>query len=304
MDWQNANANAPVTWASRHTLASANITDGDGVAIEDMVALANEVKADAWFIIPWNADVTYVENFASFVKANLAPDLKVYIELSNEVWNGSFPVASQAQREGVQRRLSSTAYQSQLYRYAERMTEVMKIWTKEFGVEGASRLVRVAAMQHVNPWTSENVLGFRDTAKYIDALATAPYFGHDLMNAGQTSDLDILFQRLNKDLEKTMSDAARNREIASKYGKRYIAYEAGQHISIGGNTSLLEKISRDEQMYRLYKKFLMEWRSNFGDTIMMYTSAIPIGSTAFGLTEYDTQPVSEAPKLRAVIDSR
>ena len=44
-------------------------SDDDGVALEYMIALCNELEADPWFCIPHTATDEYVREFAKQVKA-------------------------------------------------------------------------------------------------------------------------------------------------------------------------------------------------------------------------------------------
>jgi Secretion system C-terminal sorting domain len=60
---------------------------------EIIVALANETNKDLWICVPLKADDNYVQQLANLIKngANgypgLNPNLKLYIEYSNELWN-------------------------------------------------------------------------------------------------------------------------------------------------------------------------------------------------------------------------
>jgi hypothetical protein len=56
-----------------------------------MVILSNYLSANSWFCIPIEASDDYVRKFAGYLKNNLRADLKIYVELSNEVWNSLFP---------------------------------------------------------------------------------------------------------------------------------------------------------------------------------------------------------------------
>ena len=177
MEWQNANANPAGRWGKR-TSDKAMIHSGeDGVALEHMMELVRETGADPWFTIPWNADEEYVRNFAKHVRANLPRERKVYVELGNEIWNDSFPAGIQARREGLAMGLSTNAYEAQLRRYAQKSAWMLRIWTRAFA-DRPSQLVRVVSSQNVSTWPSETILSYRDTAKFVDALAVAPYFGH------------------------------------------------------------------------------------------------------------------------------
>lgn len=302
MDWQNSNANLPVSWATRHTPRSIGIRSGDGASIEDMVALAKQVGADPWFTIPWNGDAEYVARFAKLVHDTLPAGRKVYVELGNEVWNYGFRVAHQALEESDARRIAPDRNVGRTYRYAQRMTEVMEIWEKAFADDPA-RLVRVAATQHRSSRLADLILGYGQTARHVDALATAPYFGFELAKEGAGADLDATFARLGQLLDATIDKAEQHKAVARKYGKRYIAYEAGQHIVLKDDLALAAKIQRDPRMYDLYKRYIASWRSRIGDVLALYSSTGAINRYgAWGLAERPGQPAAEAPKLRAVAE--
>ena len=52
--------------------------------------LANAVSADAWMNVPVMADDNYITRMATLVHSQLGESQKIYVELSNEVWNSSF----------------------------------------------------------------------------------------------------------------------------------------------------------------------------------------------------------------------
>ena len=55
-----------------------------GMPLEYMVQLANHVGAAPWFTLNHMADDDFHRQFAQQVKATLRPDVKVYVEWSNE----------------------------------------------------------------------------------------------------------------------------------------------------------------------------------------------------------------------------
>jgi hypothetical protein len=178
----------------------------------------------------------------------------------------------------------------------------MKIWEQVFA-DNPRRLVRVISTQHVNTSAAKQVLAYRDTAAHIDALATAPYFGYDLMKEGQTTDLKEIFSRLNERVDQTIDIAYANRAVAAKYGKRYIAYEAGQHVVMPQNVPLSMLVQRDPRMYDVYRHYISAWRQKIGDTLTLFSNVGPISNFGgWGLAEYSGQPISETPKLRAVME--
>jgi len=300
MDWQDTNLNAPVTWATRHLPSGIDNIKGDGVAVEDLIALTKETGAEPWFNMPWNADDDYYEHFARMVHDNLPADRTVYVELGNELWNHAFKAAGQAQQEGQAASLSSNANAAGLMRYAQRLGHVLDIWKKVYA-DRPGKLVRVASCQN-GDWCVKTVLGFGDTARHVDAVATAPYFGAKLNNTVFISP-DDLFAALDPEIERTLTNALAAKAVATQYGKRYITYEAGQHL-IFKDLDFEAKIERDPRMYDAYTKYIDFWRTRIGDLMTFYASVGSISRFgAWGLVEYVGQPMSETPKMRAVRDA-
>jgi len=195
--------------------------------------------------------------------------------------------------------LSGDGNKAGLLRYAQRLAHVMDIWKKVYA-DRPGKLVRVATCQN-GDWCAKTVLGYEDTARHVDAMATAPYFGARL-NSQTFASPDDMFAVLDGEIDRTLGFAMQVKAVAAQYGKRYIAYEGGQHL-IFKDLAFEQKIERDPRMYDAYKKYLDFWRAQIGDTIMLYNSSGSIGRYgAWGLVEYVGQPLSEAPKMRAVQD--
>lgn len=296
LDWQFTNLNRPIQWSQRQPGNAFVMQPNDGIAIERMVELANQANADPWFLMPWNADEEYVTKFAQYVHDNLRPDRKVYVELSNEVWNGGFEVWKQAEQEARTLGLGSGT-DGAARRYAQKSAWALKIWTQVFA-DRPSSLVRVVTTQNGSN-QGELILNFGDTGQYVDALSTAPYFGWDISGVPDGSPpeayLDVMGQRMGADIER----AKFVKGIADRYGKRYITYEGGQHL-MHWNVDFLGPIQRHPRMYDLYLRYLTELHDMSGDLVTLYNSTHPISQYgSWGLREYQGQSVSQAPKLRA-----
>ncbi|WP_126172159.1 hypothetical protein [Altericroceibacterium xinjiangense] len=299
LDWQRINDNAAVRWSTRTLPESGSQAGPAGASIEDMVDLANALDADPWFQIPYRADDTYIRKFAHLVHERIDPARTVYVELGNEVWNDMFAAAQQAEREGLSLGLGDgDPTRAQMIRYADKHAHAMRIWTEAFA-DRPQRLVRVAASQNAWPDLAEIVLGHEDTAAWTDALATAPYLWLDL-NGYEVRDVDRVFAAMPGALDETFAFAARNRAIAARYGKRYIAYEGGQHL-VTPDLALARALQRDPRMEEVYARYLGRWEDQVGDTLTLYASTAPIADYgSWGLREYAGQPENETPKLRAV----
>ncbi len=289
-----------LTWAMRKTVSNSSAQTDDGMPVEDLVALANEAQVSPWFTLPWQADDDYQRRFAQYVHAHLDPKLIAHVELGNEVWNDVFWAQyARFSTEAVARKLAAEPYEAVFKRYAQRLTEVMKIWTAVYKDRPKS-LVRIAATQQVYIDSSKFVLGFEDTAKWVDALATAPYFAFDKNKYPVDSGLDNIFKGIDESIDIVLDQTTRHRAIADQYGVRYITYEAGQHIT-GLGDPLMKAINRDPRMERAYRRYIDGWRKRNGDlmTILQDVAGLD-GGSAWGLREWLDQPLELAPKARAV----
>lgn len=302
MKWNTAvENNTPITWAGRTKPGQAMIAGPDGVPLEYMIQLANETGTDPWFSIPWNADAEYVRKFAETVRDQLDPSRKAYVEVSNEVWNYLYKVTHQASEEAAAAGLSTNAHQGMLMRYAQKTGEVMDVWSSVFAGH-MDRIVRVAAIQ-TGAWNAEVVLGFGDTARKVDALASAPYF-NDNLNPGtitSASSLDQYFRTLGATISDHIKNAKDTKAVATRFGLRYVAYEAGQHITSPNDVPQLARIQKDPRMGTLYTAYLTQWKDQVGDLMVLFSNyggASQYGS--WGQKDYVGQPLNEAPKENAV----
>jgi hypothetical protein len=299
LDWQRTNDNLALEWRERALPLSSSQVTPAGVSIEDMVDLANLVSADPWFLIPYQADDGYIREFAELVHSRLDPRRKVYVELGNEVWNDMFDAARQAEREGLALGLGGgDPRHAQSARYADKLCRAMRIWSAVFADQPA-RLIRVAASHNADPDRSRIILAHGRTADCVDALATAPYIWLDLPDRGAV-DVDGIFARLPGKIDEALDAAQQNRAIAAQFGKRFIAYEGGQHL-VTPDMTLAYAIQRDRRMGEVYRAYLQQWHQRIGTELTLYASHGAIGEYgAWGLREYSDQPVTQTPKLAAV----
>jgi hypothetical protein len=310
MDWQRTNDSPIATWSDRAKPDDPRYSTDKGVPIEVMIELANLKKADPWFCIPHKADDEYVREFAKLVKKLLAPERKVYVEYSNEVWNFQFGQTKYAREQGLTRRLGDPDHARF---YSERSVEIFKIWEKEFG---KPKLVRVLASQNAVPWLSEQILGWKEAYKHCDALAVAPYFGHahgDPKNTEKVTRMSTaqLLDELEKEVDGENRDLIRKQaDVARKFRVKLIAYEGGQHLTGTGGaendktlTKLFHEANRHPRMYDVTRKHLRHWADAGGELYVLFAYvAAPSKWGSWGLLEYQDQPVAEAPKYRAFLD--
>lgn len=311
MDWMATNNSTIQTYDQRPKVDDATYTV-KGVPVEIMVDLANAMKADPWFTMPHLADDAYVEKFAEYVRDHLAPDRRVYIEYSNEVWNSIFQQSRYASEQGTKLGLSSDPFEAQLRFYSRRSVEIFRIWEKVFG--GTSRLVRVMASQAANYWVSETILGFEDAAKVTDALAIAPYVGGYAGDPAEESRIEamtpaaLIGELHERGLPEVRGWLEQQKKVADNFGVDLIAYEGGQHLvgvgSVVNNdriTELFRAVNRDPAMKDLYLAYLEQWKASGGGLFMHFVNtSTPSKWGNWGAFDYLNEPLASAPKADAL----
>jgi hypothetical protein len=310
MDWFSTNNSELARFDDRPELEDARYTV-IGAPLELAIDLANRLHAEPWITIPHLADDDYQRRFAAIVRDRLDPSLRVWVEYSNEVWNGMFAQARWAGERGASSNLSSNAFESQLRFYSERSVEVFRIWKQELG---RRRVVGVLATQAANPWSSEVVLDWQDANEIADALAIAPYFG---VNVGQDElarfsqmTPDQLFEHTRRsvmpEVYRWIDETA---AIARERDVPLVSYEGGQHFigMMGAENDerlnrLLDAINRDPRMGELYSEYLREWRSRGGGLFVHFNNCDQWSKWGrWGARESLRPADAEAPKYRALM---
>jgi len=301
MDWMKPNLTQRMKWSERTTPASFSQTSKQGASVEYMVALANQLKVDPWFTMPLEADDDYYRQFATYVRDNLRPGQKAYVEVSNELWNTMFAQSKMAIAEG--KRLYPTVQwdweASSLY-YADRIRAVMAIWQDVFkGQRG--RIVRVYATQAGSRRNPTAALSHKDTVKFVDAMAIAPYFGPQRgMPRPGVDATEYVLTHGDEFIDHTIGKALVSKEMAKSFGLPLITYEGGPDY-VSFNRRLMDdfaKAEHDPRMYDIYMKFLQRWRNEVGGLYVAFDSI----NHRYGHMLYTGQPLSQAPKMRALVD--
>lgn len=95
MDFLRTNHSRLAHWADRPTQASPTYSAGGPV--EDLIDICNAVGSDLWLNVPHEADAGFRSRLAALVAGRLRPDLSLYVEYSNEIWNTQFRQSQQNQ---------------------------------------------------------------------------------------------------------------------------------------------------------------------------------------------------------------
>ncbi|AZV79236.1 hypothetical protein EBB79_16020 [Parasedimentitalea marina] len=212
MDWMVTNNSTHVGWENRPQMS--DYTWGrNGVPAEVMLALASQLGADPWFTMPHAGNDGYFQNFAQLAASRLSDEQKVYVEYSNEVWNGQFPQAQWAKDQAVARWGSDDLW---MQFYGGRAAEMAQIWSAVFGDRAPEQLVRILATQtgwlgleqqilQAPLWVAEHP-DRSAPARSFDAYAVTGYFGGIL---GYKERADVVRAWIADSTERAVEEARR-----------------------------------------------------------------------------------------------
>lgn len=280
-----------------------------GVPLELMVQLANRLQLDPWFCMPHKATDTYVRRFAAHVRDHLDPSLRAYVEHSNEVWNGIFAQHAYAAERAatVSGARDDDQFARQMRWHAQRSKHIFALWGDVYGGDRA-RFIRTLGSWADVPYISELLLAEFAPEERPDALAIAPYFGHDPPEANTS--LDRVFATyLPRQLELARQRMHESQQVARRYGVALIAYESGQHLvaadpqaSEAPLEAMLDAINRDPRMKEVYEHYFDAWRAAGGQLLVHYVNVEGYGPYGrWGAREHMLQGDAEAPKWSAIL---
>jgi hypothetical protein len=334
MDWMSTNNSTQEHWADRPLPTDARYAHYDrndkriGIPLETMLQLANGLDKSVWFNMPHKADDDYMRRFAAKVHDTLESHRKVYVEYSNEVWNGIFGQSDYALQQGRILWPDAVAddHTVRMNWYGKRSAEMCRIWKEAFGND-ASQVVCVMGGQAAWTYPAEQALDCPlwkegPCSSYgIGALTIAPYFGAYLGDhavspqveswlADADGGLGKLFQELQRGgilsnspsggaLQEATGWISSNARLAQQYGLELVSYEGGQHIAdIWGTlstavTNLFSQANRDPRMGQLYSAYLDAWKQQGGGLFMNFTDiGTPGRYGAWGVLEHVGQTSS------------
>jgi hypothetical protein len=324
MDWFLTNNSTLSTWAERPLPTNAFFGTSKGVPIEIAVQLANAASADAWLNVPVMADDNFIKQMAVLVHSQLGGTQKVYLELSNEVWNPSFSQSRYATGQGkalwqtLLRNREDYEYNREWF--GMRTAQMCDIWRAVWRSD--PRLVCVLGAQAAWSFSATEALkcpywtqGAPCSGHGIDAVAVAPYFG-GVVPSDWTSQPDgglaSLFQSLYSQNDTTIPAGGWMAQQSvwvknfisdlAPYKLPLMAYEGGQTFA-NGATGALDNLymaaNRDPRMGQVYGQYFQLWKAS-GGQLFMYYNDVGVGSKygSWGALEsimQTTTPLSSAP---------
>ncbi len=236
--WTNGYQSYGVTdWASR---PSPTYFSGSARAIsyENMIELCNELNCDMWICIPIYAvgptPTDWCANMAALVKAKLKPNLHLYYEIWDELWNYGVPWywfgTTQVQDWAVANPnltfLGGLAHGGEM---AELLMRAQKVFSQTLGTD-RSRAILAGQFSYNIPCSG----GLEYLARYygppdnlIWGIAVAPYVGLSSTDPVSTPVLTSMEDEFNT---ATVPLIKQNAALAKQYGVKLCCYELGQSL--------------------------------------------------------------------------
>lgn len=328
MNWMSTNYSVVRTWSDGNTMNGPGWGEWGhgGVPVEFMIDLCEEVHADGWFNIPHLADDDYVRQFATRLRDQMDPGLRIYIEYSNETWNWDYDqyhdLVQVAEAAGIQGSDSE-----KVWRYtAVRSVEIFGILEEVFGSAAmGTRVIRVLPTQVGPDMATYTMLNYdirgQPPCTYGDAMAVAPYFKIPDTRMDPNMSMSQALVELSGGIDNPwegdwdtvgatffVQETKRVIRDSACPDLELLLYEGGQHLTThdGEPTveAFFEAINRDPGIYGVYRHYLDALKAEGLTLLTMYTSVGPWSGVpgCFTHLERVDQDWAEAPKFRALID--
>jgi hypothetical protein len=313
MELTATNQNTTSLWSQRPKPGDATYTRA-GVPWEHVVQLCNDLKSNIWVCVPAHATDDYVRQLATLLRDKLAPDLTVYVEYSNEVWNQGF---EQGKYNLAQAKAEVAAGGSNLnydgstdpYLWADRRTarrlgqisDLFKAAWADAGLPSPINnrvrcsLGNQAAMpSRVDPmleyladvygppadrlW-SVGVAIYYSMGKYQDRFVDGKWVTN---NDHLTVDQVIEGMDLSVSAYENQQKFAQQLTHAAAYGLRLDAYELGLDTKGPFNIQAKRSANLDPRVRPLIERFVDAFHDQGGDLANWYTLGARSFSTSFG----------------------
>jgi PA14 domain len=312
--WQGINGNwnlrRPADYASQAASGAPY-----GMAWEYAIQFWNETNTDAWVNIPFPADDAFVTQLATLLKNNLAPGRKIYVEFSNELWNGGGAYAavpnlnaaiaevqanpnSPLNYDGVYPTRDSSGWTLAQRRISLRTAQVSNIFRQVFGDDQMMTRVRPVLMSQFGwsqGWLAPELDFMEDyldnptyqatphaPSYYLYGAGGSAYEDADWSKGSNTTVDDVFNSMPNNFAQYVRNDM----DWVGAFGLKRIAYEGGpslDNLTANQNVpaSVLQAAWSDPRMRTELVDNHHTWSANGGDLLMYFAST---GDYHWGLT--------------------
>jgi hypothetical protein len=305
MDWGGTNNSEQIEWADRKDPGAMRQTRT--TAYEYMVRLCNEMDKDMWLCIPHKASDDYVRKLAELLKATLEPERKVWVEYSNEIWNGAFRQTQWLWDIARKRGHAQRPWEHGPVLCGRRSAQIWAIMDKALG--DPDRIVRV--ITHFR-WLDKALEAATDPqygSGRVDVVALNGYFiSQDALRYTLRSLEQFDIDRTLDDIEqlhilgKAASWADEIRRAKERWRLPVTVYEGGQHFANPFSSGLqgeelvkrMFEVNGHTRIRAIYRTALETWRLGGGDG---FTPFVDCGNWSkygcWGHLRYQAQPLED-----------
>lgn len=284
MEFTLANNSNEEKWQNRKSPLDPDQTWWIWVAWEYVIELANKTNQDIWINIPHKADDDYIRNLAQLFKQKLNPNLKIYLEYSNEVWNSLFTQAwynydtAEAEQNAWKYNYNYDGVNNKYY-YGWRRTglktkQIWDIFREVFSTNDFSKIRPILWGQLARYEVQKTALKFLqdnypDVNKYIYWVWYSLYLWFPDSSVTQT--VYWVSLHINKELTKWMSALDDNSKFVKEYKLKMVAYEWWfESYNINLNKTLVSNYLNSDYVYTDLKKLLEMWKTKTNWWEFMY----------------------------------
>jgi chitodextrinase len=278
MDWMSiaswGNPNGEISWENRtpwnyatQNVKGTNDWDNSGASWESIILLSNATQTDPLIVLPIRINDDYIRNLAILFRDGnpdlgvppLDPNLKLYIEWGNEIWNWGFGVQwdyvkTMGNSDPVTAFDGTTDVNERTFRYqAKRTVEISNIFREVFGDEAMPAPGKDPEQIRIRPYIGSFSAWYglvKQNTMFIDHYYNKRHpasnytgephpvnyyiYGYGGTTYWSTQDgniptLDQIWESGSWNSDEYFESLKESALCAQMYGLRYIAYEGGPH---------------------------------------------------------------------------
>ncbi len=275
MNFTGTNGSVPAypkesLWADRKLPSDASqksipqIDKPEGAAWEYVIQLSNKVQMDVWINIQVSVTENYVYQLAKMLQSDLDPDLYIYVESSNEVWNTAPGFEQSRYNQAQAKALNIGEHEN----HARRTVQLAQIFADVFGSDALNNRIRVVLCSHkpmLKWWVGPMLQYIDDTfgppSEYLYAIASQLYYGGGT-EKGESVDriLDDCYAGITSQVNEIGGNQAGRKQWVLEARRwrlpgGYCSYEGGPDHGGGATENVANQIraERHPRMAEIYK---------------------------------------------------
>jgi len=232
--------------------------------LKKSILLCNRLNVDFYYNSHWIMPQIEVEKCLNLIDETLHPDLKIWGEPANEIWNASQnPYKWIKEMFGVD--LGHDKFFEEWARVANNLYNAM-----DKVLPSTRKSKKVLAGQTANPWVIRQV--HKRITYPIDAMAQTTYYRQGDWYSG-ISDNEFLTNCETRFLPEMKMVLKHLKQTTEVFKLKPISYESNHHWIIDGNVQAMKQVNRlldHPRSLKMLKRSLTTWFDNGGEEAFIY----------------------------------